>query len=262
LKSPYDLPVPGLNITEENTKMRVEMLRISYLILMILTMPLVACADSQQAEKTSSPTTPQAKVAPPTVKGGNFEEGVHYVELFDPLLSDAPAEKIEVTEFFWYGCPHCFHLEPSLQKWKKTADKDIQIVSIPATLNPNWKLHAKVYYAAEAMGVLDKIHNPLFQAIHDQGRRLFSEKSILRFFASQGVDADKFKDAMDSMVVATKVKRADEISRQASLTGVPALVVAGRYRVLSGGVSGYDEMFQVVDFLVEKERSRRKNSSE
>jgi thiol:disulfide interchange protein DsbA len=229
---------------------------------MMLIVPLVACADSQQAEKIHTPATPQAKVAPPAAKGGNFEEGVHYVELFDPLLSDAPAEKIEVTEFFWYGCPHCFNLEPSLQKWKKTADKDIQVVSIPATLNPNWKLHAKVYYAAEALGVLDKTHEPLFRAIHDQGRRLFSEESILRFFESQGVDADKFKDAMNAMVVTTKVKRADEISRQASLTGVPALVVAGRYRVLSGGVSGYDEMFQVVDFLVEKERSRRKNSSE
>ncbi len=226
------------------------MLRLSYVLLVMLIVPLVACAESQRAEE----------VAP--AKATTFEEGVHYVELFQPLSVDAPADKIEVADVFWYGCPHCFHLEPALQKWKKSAPKDVQVISIPAVMNPSWGVHAKAFYAAEAMGILDEIHEPLFQAIHDQGRRLFSEDALLKFFGSRGIDVAKFKAAMESMAVATKVKRADKLGKEAALTGVPALIVAGRYRVLSGGVRGYEEMFQVVDFLVEKERSHRKNSAE
>ncbi|RUM94510.1 MAG: thiol:disulfide interchange protein DsbA/DsbL [Thiothrix sp.] len=237
------------------------MLRLSYLFLVMLIVPLVACADSQQAEGGAGVKVDSQQVNAP-VKGASFEEDVHYVELFQPLTVDTPADKIEVAEFFWYGCPHCYHLEPGLQKWKKTAAEDIQVVSIPAVMNPSWKLHAKAFYAAEAMGILDKVHGPLFQAIHDQGRRLFSEDTLLRFFGSRGIDEAKFKAAMDSMAVATKVKRADKLGKDAALTGVPALIVAGRYRVLSGGVKSYEEMFQVVDFLVEKERSHRQNSSE
>lgn len=226
------------------------MLRLIYVLLVMLILPLVACAESQQAEEVA-PTNTTA-----------FEEGVHFVELFQPLTVDAPADKIEVADVFWYGCPHCYHLEPGLQKWKKTAAEDIQVVSIPAVMNPSWELHAKAFYAAEAMGILDKVHVPLFQAIHDQGRRLFSEDALLKFFGSRGIDVAKFKAAMESMAVATKVKRADKLGKEAALTGVPALIVAGRYRVLSGGVRSYDEMFQVVDFLVEKERSRRQNPAE
>lgn len=226
------------------------MLRLSYVLLVMLVMPLVACADSQQAKETAP------------AEAAAFEEGVHYEELFQPLTVDSPADKIEVTEFFWYGCPHCFNLEPDLQKWKKSAPEDVNVVSIPAVMNPNWRLHAKVFYAAETMGILDKIHEPLFQAIHEQGRRLFSEEALLRFFGSQGIDVAKFKAVMASMVVATKVKRAAKLGKEADLTGVPALIVAGRYRVLSGGVHSYDEMFQVVDFLIEKERSHRQNSAE
>jgi len=241
------------------------MLRLSYMFLVMLIVPLVACADSQQADGAAS-----AEVAPVTAvsakevpaKETRFEEGVHYVELFQPLSVDSPANKIEVADIFWYGCPHCFTLETPLQTWKKTVPEDVQVVSIPAVMNPKWGLHAKVFYAAEAMGVQDKIHVQLFQAIHDQGRRLFSEEAVLKFVGSRGIDETKFKAAMESMAVATKVKRADKIGTEADLTGVPALIVAGRYRVLSGGVKGYDEMFQVVDFLIEKERSHRQNSAE
>jgi len=226
------------------------MLRLSHVFFLMLTVPLVACADSQQAKE----------MAP--AKAVTFEEGVHYVELFQPLMVDSPADKIEVAEFFWYGCPHCFNLEPALQKWKKSAPEDVHVVSIPAVMNPRWGVHAKAFYAAEAMGILDEIHEPLFQAIHEQGRRLFSEEALLRFFGSRGIDVAKFKAAMESMAVATKLKRADKLGKEANLTGVPALIVAGRYRVLTGGVHSYEEMFQVVDFLVDKERSRRKNPAE
>jgi thiol:disulfide interchange protein DsbA len=229
--------------------LKIKNFRLSYVILVMLILPLIACADSQQ-EKEKSPAAT-----------ANFEEGVHYVELFQPLLVDSPSDKIEVADVFWYGCPHCYQLEPGLQKWKKTIPEDVNVVAIPAVMNPSWGLHAKAFYAAEAIGVLDKVHVPLFQALHEQGRRISSEDALLRFYASQGVDEAKLKAAMGSMAVATKVRRAEKFGSEADLTGVPALIVAGRYRVLSGGVTSYDEMFQVVDFLVDKERSRRQKEA-
>ena len=230
-------------------KLRNKILRLSHVLMVMAIVPLLACADSQPGPGVTA------------TAGAGFEEGVHYVELFQPLSVETPDNKIEVADVFWYGCPHCYKLEPALQKWKKTASGDIQVISIPGIMNPGWRIHAKAFYAAQAMGIMDKVHEPLFQAIHEQGRRLSSEGALLRFFASLGIDADKFKAAMDSMAVATKVQRAEKLGKESGLTGVPALIVAGRYRVLNSGVRSYDEIFQVVDFLVAKERSRRQNTA-
>lgn len=183
-----------------------------------------------------------------------FEEDVHYVKLTNPAPVSTEKGKVEVVEMFWYGCPHCYRLEPFVNTWKETADKDIEVVRMPGVLNPKWGLHARAYYAAEAMGLTDKLHEKIFAAIHEQGRRLNSEDAIVRFVTSQGVDGAEFKAAMSSMAATTKAARATDLGKKYELTGVPALIVDGKYRVLSSGVRSYDEMFQVVDFLAEKAR--------
>ena len=234
-----------------------------FLLWCVLALPLLACADSSSdmaaggagvssvsAEASSDSGSPAA--------AGSFEEGVHYIELFEPVPSvSAPADKIEVVEMFWYGCPHCFHLEPALTKWEKNIASDVQVTTVPATLNPSWTLHAKVFYAAEAMGVSGKVHEALFQAIHEQGRRLYSEGAILRFIASLGIDEARFRSAMNSLAVTTKVNRAKQLGQLYGATGVPALIVGGQYRVLSNAVKSHEEIFAIVDYLIGKVRSAR-----
>lgn len=247
-------------------------------LLVLAITPLIACADSSQentAAQTPSSTTTATQEAdaslhskpatPATAQQPNFEESVHYVELFDPVPKSVPADKIEVVELFWYSCPHCYQLEPELSKWKKSLPKDVELVQIPGVFkdrsgkpNPNWAMSARAYYALEALGALPQTHENVFAAIHEQGRRLNSIDAWARFVASQGVDEAKFREAMSSLAVDTKTRHAIDLTEKYGLTGVPALIVDGRYRVLNKAITSYGEMFQIVDFLIEKERSRLK----
>lgn len=242
-------------------------------LLTIAMMPIVACADSEQtSNEAATGNTTQIQVAdasPSTTKSTTpqqqFAEGEHYVEFFDPVPTSTPANKIEVVEMFWYRCPHCYHLEPELEKWKRTLPSDVELIRIPAVFkdqdgnpNPVWALYARAYYALEALDKSDELHPKIFAAIHEQGRRLNSVDAFARFVASQGVDEQKFREAMNSLVVDTKTKKAIELTEKYGITGVPALVIGGRYRVLNKAISSYGEMFQIADFLIDKERSRLK----
>jgi protein dithiol oxidoreductase (disulfide-forming) len=251
------------------------------MIALICILPLAACADNNHSSTTDSANTAKSEVvqtakndvveqtdstAKPATK--SFEENLHYVELFDPVPTSVPPGKIEVVEMFWYGCPHCYELEPALNKWVKTKSDDIEVIRIPAVfksptgkVNPLWALHAKTHYALEAMGVLGQTHEKLFEAIHEQGRRLTSEDAIARFLASLGINEAEFRKALVSMPVNTKTNRAIELTEKYGVTGVPALIVGGRYRVLNKAINSYDEMLQIVDFLAEKERSHLKNDN-
>ena len=250
-------------------------------LLAIALAPVAACADTEQTGKApADASTTQIEVAdasqaeskPATTKAAadarQFDEGIHYVELFDPVPTSVPAGKIEVVEMFWYGCPHCYQMEPELEKWKASLPDDVQLVQIPGVFkgpggnpNPNWALHARAFYALEVLGKADGLHGKIFAAIHEQGRRLNSVDALARFVASQGIDEQKFRQAMTSLTVDTKTRKSIELTEKYGLTGVPALVVGGRYRVLNKAIASYGEMFQIVDFLVEKERSRPKKGS-
>ncbi|MDD3517695.1 MAG: thiol:disulfide interchange protein DsbA/DsbL [Chromatiales bacterium] len=183
-----------------------------------------------------------------------FDEGIDYKVIQPPVPTDAPAGQIEVLEMFWYGCPHCFSFEPHISEWKKNKPDDVYFRYFPGVLNPGWVLHARTFYAAEAMGVLDKLHGPLFQAMHVQGRRLFTEDAILRFVEQQGVDREKFREAMRSMEVQLKLTRATRVAELYQSSGVPSVIVNGRYLVAPGMSGDFDNMLRIIDHLVEKER--------
>lgn len=185
-----------------------------------------------------------------------IQEGIHYQVLNNPVPPvETPSDKIEIVGMFWYGCPHCFNLEPNLNTWIESKPADVEVVKVPGVLNPRWETHARAFYAAEALGVSDKVHEPMFKAIHEQGRNLTKDAAIVRFVASLGVDGDKFRDAMNSMAAVTKAKKAATLGDQYQLTGVPALIVDGKYRVLNSGIKSYEEMFQITEFLIEKARN-------
>ena len=116
-----------------------------------------------------------------------FHEGKQYEVLATPIATQA-ANKIEVVELFWYGCPHCFHFEPEITAWLKKKPADVNFRRVPAVFDPRWVPHARAYFAAEALGVLDKFHGPLFKAIHEEEQKIFDEQSLLKFAGTVGID--------------------------------------------------------------------------
>ena len=160
---------------------------------------------------------------------------------------------IEVVELFSYSCPHCFSLDPQVQEWKKTLPENVKFVHVPAIFRDSWLQLAKVFYAAEATGDLEKLHPLLFNAIHVEKRKLNTEKQLLDFVAEQGIDRDTFVKAMNSFAVNGKVKKALVMSQTSGITGVPAMVVNGKYRTDAPLAGSMEDMLKVTDFLIQQE---------
>lgn len=167
-----------------------------------------------------------------------------------PIPTSAPEGKIEVVEFFWYGCPHCFGMEPQLQAWLKTKPDNVEFRRIPSPLNPSWTVHAQFFYAAEALGVLEQLHEPLFEAIHVKKRKLFDKNSLIDFAVEHGVDRQKFSDAWNSFGVYVKVQQARTLGQRYALDGVPAIGIDGRYKTSGSQAGTYTRMFEIVNQLI------------
>lgn len=182
-----------------------------------------------------------------------YLEGAQYEAIVPPAPADAPAGKVEVVEMFWYGCPHCYRFEPYLSRWLENKPENVSFKRVPAVLNPNWVVHARAYYAAQMLGVEEKIHADMFRAIHEQGRRLDTEEALAAFFAAHGVPEDKFREAFNSFEVHMKLREAARLGRAYQLGGVPAMVVNGKYRVTGSLAGSYPEMLNVVQHLVQQE---------
>ncbi len=191
----------------------------------------------------------------PLAGQAQFLEGVEYTR-----VSPQPVEtgkKIEVREFFWYGCPHCYSLEPSVEKWLKTMPKNAQFVRTPAVFNEQWAVHARAYYAFETLGITAKMHEPLFQALHVDKRRLFDAESIAAFVAEKGGNRQAFLDAYNSFGMQANLNRATQAGRAYNIESVPTLIVDGKYMTNANIAGGYDRVMQVVDFLVKKAAAER-----
>ena len=154
-----------------------------------------------------------------------------YSTLRRPLPVETPG-KIEVVEFFWYGCIHCYHFEPLLEKWIPTLKPDTQFRRVPAVFDDPRFLHdAAIFYSFEAMGLIEKLHRPLFDEIHVNKMRTNNKEVFFAWLGTRGVDAKKFEATMNSFGVQTKVKRAAQLTAGAAIDGTPALAVQGRYTV-------------------------------
>lgn len=179
-----------------------------------------------------------------------------YKTLNTPLPTET-GNKIEVLELFWYGCPHCFHLEPVINPWVAKLPKDVQFRRMPAIFRDSWEPYARAFYSFQLLGVQGKLHNRLFDAIHADGINLNSERALTDWAAQQGVDRKKFADAYNSFTVQTRVKRAAQLTGEYQITGVPSLVVDGRYVTSSAQAGGHEELLQVLDQLIIKARKER-----
>ncbi len=182
--------------------------------------------------------------------------GYNYEMIVPPQPTESKG-KIEVVEVFWYGCPHCYHFEPILEKWLESKPDDVEFKRMPGVFRRSWVPHAKAYYAAQKLGILDKIHRPLFDAIHEYNKKLFSDEAVLDFITElDDVDGDAFRKAFNAYSTESKVKQAMRLSRAYGIRGVPSMIINGKYWT-SGSLAGsYEEMLKVVDALVDKERKK------
>jgi thiol:disulfide interchange protein DsbA len=196
-----------------------------------------------------------ALVLPLTTLAAGFEEGRHYTELAFPQPVET-GNQIEVREFFWYGCPHCYTLEPTLERWIATKPKNVAFVRTPGTA-PRWLVHAQAFYAADSLGVSAKLHSAMFKAMHEQKRPLDDEASLLKFVAEQGVDAAKFKAALNSFGTKLNVEKAKRLNEAHTINSVPALVVDGKYQTSPAMAGGEAAVIKVVEHLVQKAQAAR-----
>jgi thiol:disulfide interchange protein DsbA len=188
-----------------------------------------------------------------TALAGGYTEGKEYKALanLQPTSSD---DKIEIVELFWYGCPHCYRLEPYIAEWLASKPDDVVFVQMPAIVGPPWELLAKAYYTAEFLGVKEQIHLALFDYLHKDKKKINTAAELQAFFIRQGVSEEDFKNTFNSFAVAMKVNNAKLMTTRYGITGVPTIIVNGKYNT-SGSLAGSNEnTVKVMDYLVKQEQ--------
>ena len=188
------------------------------------------------------------------ISGALLRAADGYVEI-SPAQPTQTGDKIEVLEIFWYACPHCNDFQPYLETWLENKPDDVEFRRMPGIFRKSWAPHAKAYYTAEKLGVLDAIHGPLFAAIHRQRKKVHDDKAIRKFFISNGVDKGDFKKVYESDEVDTKVKQAFVMAQRYKVTGVPAVIVNGKYLVSGSTAGSFPNVLKVIDQLIGRERA-------
>lgn len=189
-----------------------------------------------------------------TAQAELYSPGNGYTLIDNPVTVMADG-KIHVEEAFWYGCPHCYHLEAVVTPWSKQLAKDVQFTAVPAQFGRPWVTHAQLFYTAQVLGVLDTVNAPIFNAFHEQRKQLLSKSDQRNFLADvAGVAPADFDKAYDSFTVRSRMKQADQRIKAFGINGVPAIIVQGKYIVDASSAGGQHNILKVVDFLINKER--------
>ena len=184
-----------------------------------------------------------------------YQEGVHYARLPVPVDTNSP-DRIEVVEVFSYACVHCYRLDPILEDWIGKLPEDVAFLRVPAIFNQTWALLAWLFYAAEALGVQEQVHAPIFDATHRRGQDLRNLESAEKLFEQEaGVSPEDFRKALNSFDVHNRLRQADAKGRAYRLTGVPSLIVNGKYRIETEMASTQAGMLKIADFLIAQERA-------
>ncbi|SFF24592.1 thiol:disulfide interchange protein DsbA [Fontimonas thermophila] len=189
---------------------------------------------------------------------GTFTEGKDYKRVRE-VQAPADPKRIEVNEFFWYGCPHCYAFDPAIEAWAKTRPGDVDFVRVPTTLGrPEGRLHAKAFYTAEILNALDAMHPALFDTLHKQHQPLNGEAQIQALFnRTTGVLPDVFSATFNGFAVDARVRKAEQLAMSYGITSVPTLVVGGTYVTSPAMAHGFTEATRVLDFLIDKVRKER-----
>ena len=179
-----------------------------------------------------------------------------YTVLSTPL-EISTGDKIEVIELFWYGCGHCFALEPYVNKWQKEMPDNIEFVKMPAIFSTRWEFHGKAYYTMEALGVLDKANDAFFHRIHVLRKKISDLNDLIEFLADYDQSAEQVAATFNSFDVDNKLRNAKRITQNSSAQGVPAFLVDGKFHTSVKLAGGQDNLFKVINQLVEKSAAER-----
>ena len=199
--------------------------------------------------------------AAPTRKW-NFQEGQDYHRLMPVQPTVGGADKIEVAEVFWYGCPHCYNFEPKIKAWAKDVPTNARFIQIPVVWNPLARLHARLYYSGEVLAKNGKLtditafHATVFNEYHRKRNRLSSKEAIEKLFESFNISREDFLTTWDSFEVNQKINIANDLVRRYNITGVPAVVVNGKYRTGASDAGSYPKLLEILDELIERETIR------
>ncbi|MEW6678096.1 MAG: thiol:disulfide interchange protein DsbA/DsbL [Pseudomonadota bacterium] len=187
-----------------------------------------------------------------------LDAGIDYAVLAPAQRTAVKPNQVEVLEFFWYRCPHCYQLEPDLVTWSKKLPKNVVLTRVPGILNDSWVPLTKAYYALEALGLAEKLHGAVFHAIHEQGMDLNNPNTFFDWAVTKGVDRKQLESAYNSFGVNNKVMRAKQLTQAYKLTGVPAFAVNGKYTTSAYMTGSHAKLFEVLDGLVAKESKAKR----
>lgn len=185
------------------------------------------------------------------------DAGIDYREVTPPQATES-GSKIEVLEFFWYGCQHCYAFEPSLVGWAKKLPADVTFRRVHAQFTPQWVQHAKLFYTIEALSEVERLHRKVFDTIHGDRRDLLKDADMLEWAAQNGIDKTKFSDAFKSFGVAGKLQRARQVVTNYKIEGVPTMAINGKFVTSPSIAGGQEKCLAVADFLIEQERKAKK----
>lgn len=185
-----------------------------------------------------------------------IEEMVHFEVIDPPVKVEAAQGEVVVQELFWYGCAHCYHFDPVLNAWLAKKPTKVRFERVAAALNPGWVPLSKAYYALKLLGAEERLHGALFDAVQKERRPLTTPEQLADFVAAHGVEREAFLKAYNGFAVDAEVRKAQQLARQYGITGVPAMVVQGKYRT-SGSLAGSNaKMIDVVEVLVAREAGK------
>jgi protein dithiol oxidoreductase (disulfide-forming) len=183
-------------------------------------------------------------------------EGHDYARVKNPQPVTT-GKQVEVLEFFWYRCPHCFQLEPGLNSWLKTLPRDVQVRRVPAVFRDDWMPGAKLYYTLEQMGLLNRLHTKVFDAYHVENINLNDPAVLGGWIAKQGVDRKKFEGIYNSFSIQSKATQGARLATAYAITGVPVFIIDGKYTTSVSMTGNPTRLFEVLDQLIVKARAER-----
>ena len=222
--------------------------------------PTETVTETEDAQESADPaasnvqSTLRLATATPAAATQHFKEGANYRKVVPAQPTNVAPGKVEVVEFFWYGCGHCFQLDPALESWRnKGKPAYVEFVRVPGMWNDTLRMHARLYYTAEALGKLDAVHSTIFREIHVNNNPLNSVELMTAFFKKHGVSAEDFQKTFASFAVESKLQRADFLNRRFGIDSVPQVAVNGKYITDEGKAGGEPQLFQLIDELAAHE---------
>jgi len=183
------------------------------------------------------------------VSAADYQAGTHYIVLDEPIKS-SNTDAVVVNEFFGYTCPHCNGFEPQLHAWAQEQTDDVAFMPIPVVFGRSWEPYAKAYFIALNLGVLDQTHQAMYNAVHVDERRMTNRKALAAFFVENGVSQSDFDNAYDSFDLQNKLRQGSRLAARAKITGVPSMLVNGKYMVNASLAGSNEGMLAVVNYLV------------